>query len=242
MSDVKLVNYKECIVEEHTYKNYSHNEKWKIYKALCEEYLRLINENRALHGANNEMKTLYTTLDISYIKNDELQKIILKQNTKITELIEENKTLREKIDGQNIKITELFEDNKTLREKIDDQNIKINNLENYIIKKLYNKYIIAIQDVNFLDQLESKIPQLVNIRSKRIADCHYIDFKSSIEEKDKRRSILLDKLKNIPSDIEQIFEKKYPTLLPEIIKYVAPNPVVVSEKDEEDINEWWEDL
>ena len=106
-------------------------------------------------------------------------------------------------------------------------------------EKLYNKYIVAIQDINYLDQLENKIPILKKLRRRRLGECHYIYDDDTLIEMKNRRSILLDKIQNIPIEIEQIFDKTYPSMLSDIIQYVAPNPVIVNKQDKEEINRWW---
>jgi len=107
-------------------------------------------------------------------------------------------------------------------------------------KDLYNKYIIAIQDINELDNLEEKIPIVKSLRIRGfLQPPHYLDHDDSSNMIDVKRSILSTKIENIPNDIKIMFDSKYPNLLNDITKHITPI-TIQSKQMEEYVNEWWE--
>ena len=153
--------------------------------------------------------------------------------------------LENEVTTQKVTIGNLENEVATQKVIITSQTNEIVNLTNRLntrdIKELYSKYIIAFQDINQLDQLENRVPVLKQIRSNRMDQCHYIFDSDSQKEVNNRRTVLLNKIKNMPIGVEQLFNKRYPNFITDIIKYIAPYPVNVSIQDEEKINEWWED-
>jgi len=115
-------------------------------------------------------------------------------------------------------------------------------------KEQYKKYITAIQDINRLISLEQIIyknydikKNLEKLRNDRNYDSHYIleDYDDNDLKNDKR-IILVEQINNMPNEIKNKFNKKYPKLLENIIGYIEPNNnLISSEENEEEIREWW---
>ena len=160
---------------------------------------------------------------------DILQHVILNKDKTIDELKEENKKL-------NNRISELENNLFLLKDRL-------NRIEN---KSLYNKYMIAIQDINSLEQLEQYQHignDLKRLRRHRIGDCHYIDMNNIKNDPDfinDQRFVLFEKIDNMPFDIMQMFNKKYPNLLNNIKPYIINNTFTKPiQQNYDDILEWW---
>ena len=105
--------------------------------------------------------------------------------------------------------------------------------------------MMAIQDINSLDYIETKInsqskQNLIKLKNNRISECHYLDNTYSQTEINDRRSILLDKIKNMSNEIKQMFDARYPNLLTDIEQFIAPNPTTPTQQVIDDIELWWE--
>lgn len=209
------------------------------YHILIEENERLKNEIMTLY--NNE-RNLRETIKFHEQTIDELRKEneLLKQELTI---------LKEHIQKQDEKIKEQDEKIKEQGIIIKEQTITINKLNKRLDdkenKELFKKYLIAIQDINSNDYIETKInlqskQNLINLKKHRITDCHYLDNTFSQTEIDDRRSVFLDKVKNIPNEIKQMFDVRYPNLLTDIEQFIAPNPTNPSQQVIDDIELWWE--
>jgi len=180
----------------------------------------------------------------------------LNNKLKITE--EENKKLNEKIDIINKDYLDMFKEMTFILDKINNQNKhneRIDELTNIIkkmqIEKQYNKLLIAIQDMNIMLSLESKdygdysvIKYLEKLRNVRNSDSHYIlencDIYGNYNLINDRRIILVEQINNMPNEIKNIFNKKYPKLLENIIGYIEPqNKKISSKENEEKVRDWW---
>jgi len=175
----------------------------------------------------------------------------------IEELEEENKRLKEqlnllekkynklevqyneiKVQYNEIKVqyNEIKEENKQLKEKMDER-------EMY---RLLNKFEIAIQDLNSLENLEINIKdkqiikELKELHQERNLDCHYLnETKYSKQELDERRTILLEKINNMPDEVKNEFNLLYPNILSGIHKYIAPNRATPQQKTLLLTKRWW---
>jgi hypothetical protein len=203
------------------------------------------------------------------LENDKIPMILITQN-EYTQLIEENqklkndilslynneKNFRETIKLNELTIDELKKENETLKKELtllkehikkqDDAIEKLNKkMEEKENKELFNKFIIAIQDINNIDYLETKInlqskQSLKNLKRQRINECHYLDNSYLQTEIDDRRTILLDKIKNMPQIIKNMFNNKFPNLLIDIEGFIAPNPTFPSQQTKDEIDDsWW---
>jgi uncharacterized coiled-coil DUF342 family protein len=202
------------------------------YTSLVEENKKLKNEIMILY--NNE-KNLRETIKFHEQTIDELKNENKMLKEELTLLKEHIKKQDEKIKEQDEKIKEQDKTITKLTKKIDDK-------EN---KELFKKYIMAIQDINSLDYIETKInsqskQNLIKLKNNRISECHYLDNTYSQTEINDRRSILLDKIKNMSNEIKQMFDARYPNLLTDIEQFIAPNPTTPIQQVIDDIELWWE--
>ena len=219
LNNIKL-EYKN-VIEINTKLKQEINTKYEENKKFTEIIQIYELEIKELKINNKELEKINKQLndEIEYIKkeNEELNKIILEQNNKIKE--------------QTININELKNDIKIIKQK-----------------EQYKKYITAIQDINRLISLENKKyynydikKNLEKLRNDRNSDNHYIlednDDDNLINDK---RIILVEQIDNMPNEIKNRFNKKYPKLLENIIGYIEPNNNIISStENEEDVREWW---
>lgn len=217
-----------------------------VIKIYIPDYNKLVNENEDLKKENIKLKERITDLSsqiTSHIDSERLYKeTIINHEQTIEELRNENKLLKLKIQELETKI--ILQENKIkhLEDHITKQYIKIELLEN---KEIYKKYIIAIQDLNKIEGLESKLyhisKTLIKLRKHRVSECHYLN-----EDDDEwfivdRKSVLYDKLINIPDKIKQKINKLFPNVIENVIDYIKPAKIVVSYESLEEINTWWND-
>jgi hypothetical protein len=196
---------------------------------ITEKYNEIKNENIILNSKIENQNVI-----INELKEDNR---LLKEDNRL--LKEDNKLLNKKIDdqniiinNQNIIINELREENKILKNKI-------NKMENNIMHK---KYLYAIQDLNSIELLEKKLPcasSLIKLKQERINDAHYInDYDNNILI-DQKIYVLHEKLINMPTEIKDKFNKRYPNVLNDILKFTDINVNITSD-EYDDINEWWD--
>lgn len=200
-------------------------------------YLELIN------SCPDKINTLQIIIDAfcDTIDYDNKDKIISSLQKKLKEL-------ESTIKIQTTKINNLEETIKTQDINIKTQESKINNLEERLTKQeqrhLFNKYVIGIQDINALEQLETKLAdasELMKLHKDRIDGCHYINDKYSNNEKAIRINLLIDKLTNIPENIKELFEDEYPQLLDELKAVLVKRDSVIEDaRFIKKSNNWWE--
>ena len=200
-------------------------------------YLELIN------SCPDKINTLQIIIDAfcDTIDYDNKDKIISSLQKKLKEL-------ESTIKIQTTKINNLEETIKTQDINIKTQESKINKLEERLTKQeqrqLFNKYVIGIQDINALEQLETKLAdasELMKLHKNRIDGCHYINDKYSNNEKAIRINLLIDKLTNVPENIKELFEDEYPQLLDELKAVLVKRDSVVEDaRFIKKSNNWWE--
>ena len=188
------------------------------------------------------------------LNNDSEYNRIVKENIelkeKILNLYKNEEILKETIKTNEETIEELKKENKILRDKLYSLENKMLSIEselnNIKIKEQYEKYVIAIQDLNSFDELEKKLDiansrKIKRLRTGRNAIYHYLYNDLDNTEMDYRRNILYNKLKDMPNYIKSIFDKKYPKLIDSILPHVIKNNIELDDDDIiEDINAWWE--
>ena len=200
-------------------------------------YLELIN------SCPDKINTLQIIIDAfcDTIDYDNKNKVISSLQKKLKEL-------ESTIKIQTTKINNLEETIKTQDINIKTQESKINKLEERLTKQeqrqLFNKYVIGIQDINALEQLETKLAdasELMKLHKDRIDGCHYINDKYSNNEKAIRINLLIDKLTNIPENIKELFEDEYPQLLDELKAVLVKRDSVIEDaRFIKKSNNWWE--
>ena len=179
------------------------------------------------------------------------------------ELRAENVELRAEIKDLRAENVELRAENIELRAKIKRQDILIGNLEekiklecnksDYMLKlltdsvnnQLFIKYIIAIQDINKQDSLDSRLDEdtkqnLILLNQERIEGCHYLNRIYSKTVIHERKLAFLTRIQEIPIEIKLMFENSYPTLLTSIENYIKTLEVIdISKQTADIIDRWW---
>ena len=123
--------------------------------------------------------------------------------------------------------------------------IKLHKLNIIELKSIYNKYVIAIQDFNSFEKLETKLQKndkinIIKLKKNRIAECHYINNDDEEELTNHKLIILLNKLTTMDIQIKNMFDKKYPNLIDSILPFIKYNDTLLSQDNLDIINDWWE--
>lgn len=154
-----------------------------VVSILVKQFIINEDEYKQLLEAKEENKNLINTIAtlnaqiMTHNDNEKiLQEHIKTRDVTIEELKKENAELKQKI-------KELEEHIKKQDVTIQNQNERITNLEDTVAilknKNMYKKYLMAIQDLNEIEQLETKLNKvsknLVKLRKNRISECHYMD-------------------------------------------------------------------
>jgi len=171
----------------------------------------------------------------------ELFDALTKKNIDIDNLKEENNKLK-------IQLEQIQNEMKNINHNYDELKIKHDSLENEIQKikndKAFDKFVIAIQDLNREESLEKKVNGktqkiLQELRENRIDECHYINDNDSQQRKDDKRNILYDEIKNMPKALRDMFDKYYPNVLNDIDKYIINKKSTPSQTFVAQINRWF---
>jgi chromosome segregation ATPase len=195
-----------------------------------------IDEYETLKKENMKLKTQIYELEHHA---DIFRQTIARDKETIDILRKENQELREKLDILEKKYNQLEIKYDIMENKNDELLKKINKVEN---DNLYNKYVIAIQDINSQMELEKVVNYpyaLKRLRKYRVNECHYITNEDDDEEKIGRIEILIEKLNNMPKEIKNIFDKKHPKLIETILPYIKSQNKKIDEELSEFIKSWW---
>jgi hypothetical protein len=189
------------------------------------------------------MTNMFAIVSLDY--KAEYEKV-LSENTllklKISELCNTNIVLMETIKSNELTIQQLKEENIMLKEKIKSLEHKIDKLENTIhkleLKDEYNKFMIAIQDINSMYSLERINSSFRDLREDRVDTCHYIKENDPQDLKDAKIKILYDKLQTMNNSIREDFDDLYPNVIDEVLKHLTIKSV--SDKLMKRVNKWWD--
>ncbi len=214
---------------------------------VYEEHMRLLYKCKELEDEVIKLKNTLSEKDKtneSHLENiEEFKSEIYLITRQYDEIIRENMEITRK----NVKIrkqyNEIIKDNAEIKKNLK----KIND------NQLFYKYILAIQDVdnevklkqNFDSKYDSKICEnLVKLREINVEHPHYLCSYMSTEDKNKRRSILSDKICSMNKEIEHRFEVMFPELLQQILYYICTHSdsekFKPTNKEREEIELWWE--
>jgi chromosome segregation ATPase len=188
-------------------------------------------------------------------ENNELKKRIELLENNIIELKNENKELKNDIielknesKGFKNDIIELRNENKELKnenKELKNENKELKNDINEIKnEKIFNKYIIAIQDANRYLKFNEKtlnvdtLNDLNELKYNRIESCHYLDNNYDEDRKKEYLNSLYEKITNITPEIKQMFDDTYPSLLSEIAPIINSNSFKTT-KYTKYLNMWW---
>lgn len=225
-------------------------------------------------SSNNIMTTIS---NITFVPETEYNKILnenINLKLKISELYNNEENLKETIKINILTIKQLNEENIMLKQKIqeleenmtkqnikiNDQNIKINELSDKLnlieSKNIFNKFVIAIQDLNSSEKLETKLSkndkiniiadrhirlyEAIKLKKNRISECHYINNDDEDDLLNDKIIVLLNKLENMDESIKNMFNKKYPNLINSILHDITRDKTLLSQDNLEIINDWWD--
>lgn len=256
MSEITLQLYAQKTLSEQEFKSKSFDDKWKIYNNLVQEnnvliytHSNLASTNILLSNENAELKNKNNTLFKQLENENQLKE-------RINELIEENLNLKEQIlrlnehvdkqdkiiEEQKIEIKDLRDEIVVIKKESNEMSTRISNLES---KDLYNKYIIAIQDLNRINSLETKIGTsshlLIKLRKNRVSECHYLDDSDDVPTINEKINVLNERLNKMPHDVTLMMNKKYPHLVPKILPFAVKTTSTLSKSEIYEINEWWDE-
>lgn len=209
-----------------------------------DEYTKLLDDN-------NELRTkLLMQANTQEIKNNE--KII-------EEITNENIMLKNKFNKIEKQIELINTDNIQLKQEIiqiiqDHTEFKKNN-NNIIVKiehiesqKLYNKLLIAIQDMNLIFKLDEIHDTYINnlfksIIANRFGNINYMNINENKTVIDAKLYVFNERLVSINTNkyIKKKFDKHYKGLIYVLLLYINNMELKDINKDElETANEWWE--
>ena len=185
---------------------------------LKAEHVQLKEEIKELKAENVILK--------EEIKELKAENVILKKEIK--ELKAENVILKKEIKELKAENVILKKDNQSLHDKV-------NKLE---LKDEYNKFMVAIQDINSMYSLERVNSSFKDLREDRVNTCHYIKENDPQDLKDAKIKILYDKLQIMNNSIREDFDDLYPNVIDEVIKHLTIKSV--SDKLMKRVNKWWD--
>jgi chromosome segregation ATPase len=224
------------------------------YNSLVEQNTAFKNQINAMYLQVNSMqqneRNMKDLIDVQHrtieelrTENAELQKRLKQLELDNAELKIENGELKKNIVELKKDIVELKKENIELKK--DNHSIH-NTLNKMMTRQLYNKYIVAIQDVNRIVEIEKIVTgttknTLKDLRENRVNECHYInDIRDSPKEKENKRTVLFQKIMNIDSNVKRLFELHYPNLLHDISGYIVGSSVNLTDTERDKIEDWWE--
>lgn len=231
-----------------------------------EHYNALVEENKDLKAQLKQITNDYLT----ELKNkdntiEELNLYSPEQNNdyspKENLFCSESKTVKafypNDAPGHQFMIIAVKRENEELKKELDKVKNDISFIKDKMAKReineLFNKFKRAIQDINRIKELEKNIKdkrisqKLKELRSDRNITAHYLYDDDDEEINNYKIYLLFKKLINLNVDIKNKFNKNYPNLIENVIKYISHEIKEVSEYDiisedmKENINEWWED-
>ena len=219
-----------------------------------DEYEGIIEENEHLRDKismlEEDKKNLYSTISVMSTNErilqeteKKLQKIIEYKDITIDELIKENKELKIRLEVLELQLKESLrknEENTKKTQRLEDQ-MKI-----LMTKSQFDKFIIAIQDLNSHYRLEDTEPSvkndLIDLRDDRVSGCHYLKRGLTQDELDYRINIFIEKLKNMDDDVQELFEDNYPGFLDNFEPLISSINKKIPEKQRKIINKWWNQI
>jgi chromosome segregation ATPase len=175
-------------------------------------------------------------------KDNKNKDIIIKKLEKDNSIIKYNlEELRRINKSKDITINKLEKDVKELQ---DESKLLKDELYNAKINRIYDKYIIAIQDINSLESLENKVDSMYSeilekLRNDRVGFSHYININNDEKIIKQKRVILFEKIKNMPIEIKEMFEDDYPGLLDNIVDFICIEKVEVMQNVINSVEKWF---
>ena len=226
-------------------------------------HLKIDDLEAKLKKSYNKEDELRATLNTSYENNAKISNDLLSKITEVEQLQKENAELKEKIrimeeqiEKQNIEITRQNNEIGRLNNDVELLKTKLNNSN---IIKIKTKILVAIQDINSMDKLDTEtsnqFPQeiknkLKSIKKKRVNECHYIDNTDKAGLKQYKKTKLYEKLKQMFNEKDAVLESLYRTteadsnVIKNLIEYlefvkVGSNTLSVKQCEKNEVDEWW---
>ena len=255
---------KQITITKDEFKLMKYEEKWKTLESIIVVNQSLLQQlgstaisNMALMSENNDLKN--KNLALNNQVND--LHILLKQFDELKkeneELILKINQLDETIKNQNVRTEKLEKEietikleNKKLINNNDNLTTDMNDMKLYVKKMkdkaLFEKFMIALQDINSEDKLEIKLGSIIakkmsNMRNDRIDNCHYLDINDDQQLTNDKRTLLYKKVNNMPKEIKKKFDTAYPKLIDVMLPHIAPIKTTPSQNVIDDVDEWFTD-
>jgi cell division protein FtsB len=216
-----------------------------------DEWQTLIQQRDSLLRENTDLKS---NVDLLRGESDRLRQENKYQTTVIEKLQEANNVLKltvEELRKENEQLKqqnrELKDELALLQEKLDNTNAVLADVRAELAimknKATLRKIIIAIQDMNSQDKLETSYRYLARLRSDRVDDSHYIQYTDSEDVQAYKRKLLRYRLEDAKKN-SYIAGRlvRYSTTLfqdPDDHLSQSSSACQLSETDKEDIEEWW---
>jgi hypothetical protein len=188
------------------------------------EYNRVSNENIMLKAKITEL----------YSNIDHLHEISKTDKSSLNLFKEENNLLKQNLSHLEQDIQTMKNDHILFK---NTHHSIIDNIYSLLDKDLYNKFMIAIQDINRMLSLEQQNTSFKDLREDRIYTCHYMKDHDSQEMKDAKITVLYEKLHNMKDNIREDFNNLYPNVIEDVLLHISP--VHVSDKLIKRVNKWW---
>ena len=240
------VTMQNVYIQEHLFKE---NMELKIQLGNMtgqkEQLERLLSErDKTIEELKKENEELRSKIKVLEEKNVILESKVTKLELDNTELKKENIELKHEI-------VELKKENVELKKEIVELKDIIGEMQ---LERYIDKVIVAIQDVNSYDSLETKIDhnfqkELFDLRSNRIDTCHYIltkqprvDSLELINYKKKMLLAILDdkKFANVSNEIDLDYKSGFINAFKNILNNVInPNLQEPAENEKRKVLRFW---
>jgi hypothetical protein len=179
----------------------------------------------------------------------EMQGVVSERHTRILEKESELNILREQLrvlkEG-NEQLKRELEESKKSRMELTEKVLNLElQLEDQKLRLEYKKFLIAIQDINRLHQLEDKVFNLYKLRKQRVGISHfiYIDDRDASSLQKYKASFALTQIQDMSTSCQDKFRKKFgPNFLSQFSGEVKKIGLVVGSVSDDEIAEtvdWW---
>jgi regulator of replication initiation timing len=219
--------------------------------SMQQQIVQLIEEKKKLSEENDSLRSQIA--GVQGVANERHARI-LEQEGELNLLREEIRILKEENTLLKIELKESKISRQKLNARVLNLNASVLNLNasvlnlNARVLKLelpveYQKFLVAMQDINRFHQLESQVPNLYKLRKKRREISHFIDENDSLDLRNYKASFTLTKINEMSTPCQQIFGTKFSdNFLTQFTNEVKKIGLVVgSVSDDEivDTEEWW---
>ena len=219
----------------------------------------LINQRNAAVKENIDLKFRLNTL-LSEKSNsmialsqkereiNQRDEVIEQRDAEIAELRGVNKDLKQRIQDLEAENENLIMRIRALEGQINELNSKVNNM---IAKDEFEKFLVAIQDLNSIYTLEKKFSKLSGLRFTRVSAFHYIKKKVDSQQLvSYKKDIVISRLKTgMTQGCKSLFVKKFgSTFLSELVAALSSVPDLsppatassLTPDEQSDAVDWWD--